>query len=135
MSISETRRVILDEDELRAAVTNCPSVANALGLSGAAVGRVTFMPADGCVMFNTDSEPVRIAAEGLVALMVADCLRLGVPLPRNGAKNLKVLANGVELAIDLKTEGGKRSDNSAPKPNDRFSRAMVWPTSREVLKV
>lgn len=135
MSISETRRVFLDEDELRAAVTSCPSVANALGLSRTPVGAITFIPADGCVLFNTETEPVRIAAEGLVALMVADCLRLGVPLPRSGAKNLKVLPDGVELAIDLRTEGGRQFDKSVSKTDNRFARAMVWPTNREVLKI
>lgn len=135
MSVSETRQVVLDEDELRSAMANCPKVANALNLPGEPIGAISFLPAEGAVTFSSGSHAVKIAAEGLVALLVADCVRLGIPLPRNGTKSLKVLPDGVAMTIDIVTDCAKKAVKEAAPVNERFTRAMVWPTSRQVLRV
>ena len=135
MSVLESRCVTLDEEELRSAVANCARVANALHLPDQPLDSIDFLPAEGAVTFTAGSDRVKIAAEGLVALLVADCARLGIPLPRNGAKSLHVLPDGVSMTIDIRTQAARRVSPSVERSEERFPRAMVWPISREVLSV
>lgn len=86
MSILETRRVVMDEEEIRSASMNCRDLRDALRVPVGNVDAIEFLPDECRVTFVVASDMTTIGAEGLIALLVANCRRLGIPIPRTGAK-------------------------------------------------
>ena len=114
-----TRRKILQ------AIEAAPRVAAALGLRAGQVCAVEFQPDNRAVVFIDASDTQRrttVLAEGLVALLVAYCARIRVPLPRHGQKAIDVMEGSVTLRIVVEQAGGGKESAQLDYPG-----AMVWP--------
>ena len=75
------------------------------------VDSVKFLPEERQIMFVVASDVTTIGAERLMALLIANCRHLGIPLPRSGALDLQVLPVAIALRIGITI--------SAPPPRDR----------------
>ncbi|MDQ2805063.1 MAG: hypothetical protein M3Y41_21185 [Pseudomonadota bacterium] len=69
---------------------------------------------------------VAVNAEGLVALLIAHCNRLRLPLPRHAAKRLIVEAEGVALQLDMRIRDAVGEPTARAETN---LWAMVWSSS------
>ncbi|HEX5327230.1 MAG TPA: hypothetical protein VFW75_11225 [Acetobacteraceae bacterium] len=122
----EQRSVEFDAAELLRAIGAAPRVAEALGLRAGQVDDVQFLPEQRLVAFIVPGDSRRtttVAAEGLVALLVAYCSRIGVPLPRQAKKTIDVAANRVTLRITVENTQG----NSPATLQHDYPGAMIWP--------
>ena len=109
MPIKELRTLMFDAAEVLRAVRMAPLVANALGLQGTYILGVEFKPDEEAVVFVQDGGTRTISSEALVALLVAYCSKVRIPMPRNGTKAIRVTQDGVALQIALDTFPCERS--------------------------
>jgi hypothetical protein len=107
--IKELRTLMFDASEVLRAVRIAPLVANALGLQGTYILGVEFKPDEESVVFVQDGGTRTISSEALVALLVAYCSKVRIPMPRNGTKAIRVTQDGVTLQIALDTFPCERS--------------------------
>jgi hypothetical protein len=138
MAVSESRLVTFDAAEVRSAVLAVPRLARALGLHQENYASVEFRPDDRMILFGTGvnqkDETVTVGSEGLVALLVAYCSRLGIPLPRRAMKNLDVLSDRLVLRVDVPPP--ERRDPPAHRRRaeaPEIRRAMIWSKTAELL--
>ncbi len=138
MAVSESRIVTFDAAEVRCAVQAVPRLARALGLNQDSYAVVQFRPDERIIVFGAESgrtgETVTVSSEGLVALLVAYCSRVGIPLPRRATKNLDVLADRLVLRLDVppRERPGPR-DHRRKGEDSEIRRAMVWSKNAELL--
>ena len=122
------RRVVMDKVGLTSAVAGCSDIGKALRLPAGPIDHIAFLPEERCVELGTGLDVRKIAAEELLALLVADCRRLGIPLPRKGSCTLRILPDAIELSIEITTSSEKRLE----KHLERYPRAVVWQASRRI---
>jgi len=128
MAVSEQRTVEFDSEAIVQAFTVVRRVSEALGLHVEKISRVQFQPDRGAInVINKEGLPVaELRAEGLVALLVAYCSRIKVPLPRSAQKNVDITSRSVVLRVEI--EG--RPDVPSRGLRSDFPHAMVWTNSR-----
>lgn len=131
LPVIEQRSVNFDAAEILRAVEIASRVAEALGLRPGDASTVEFQPEERLVRFNRPERPDlgrSITAEALVAVLVAYCARIGVPLPRKGQKQLDIGPAGVTLRIVVE----QASRDSTATLQQEYPGAMVWPRRRNL---
>jgi hypothetical protein len=128
MTVSEQRTVEFDSTTILQAFAAVRRVSEAIGIQHDKIARVAFQPDREVIsVINKDGLPVaELRAESLVALLVAYCSRIKVPLPRTAAKNIEITSRSVVLRITSESNPAE-----APKGvRGDFPGAMVWNKSQ-----
>ena len=111
MPVFEVRGIKLDAEELLRAIAEMPGLVRSCGLHEICMERVVFHPDRAEVEFVPGDKEERVVAFGnaaLMALVLAWCKRIRVPIPQECTKVIEVTHSGVTLCISLQRRSGDR---------------------------
>lgn len=106
MTVLDYRQLVFDPDSIRASLRTGNRVAQQLQLPVGEYQAVYLLPLEQCVEMMYDpgngvDQPVlhRISAPQLAALLIAFCIRVNIPVPRNCDKGIVIRADTVSLTF------------------------------------
>jgi hypothetical protein len=111
LPVFEVRGIKLDANELLRAIAEMPGLVRSFGIHEVHMERVAFHPGRAEVEFFPGDKTEKVVAFGnaaLMALVLAWCKRIRVPIPQQCTKVIEVTHSGVTLCISLQRPSGQR---------------------------
>jgi hypothetical protein len=108
VSVLDSRQLLFDSNALRLAMRDDNRVARLLALPCGPEDRIFMLPGENCIeVMHTPpaddrtgpGQPIihRLAAQQVAALLIAYCIKTGIPVPRNCKKTISMHDNSISL--------------------------------------
>jgi hypothetical protein len=126
LPILEQRTIEFRAVEILQAIRAASRQAEAIGLRPGRIDDVEFQPTQQQVVFRETGPggmTIEVAADALMALLVAYCSRTQIPLPRKADKQLEVGPNHVIIRLAVQKSGVQMEAGV----RQEYPTAVVWP--------
>jgi hypothetical protein len=115
MAIIDRREIEFDLNAVQLALECSPNAANAFGLPPRLPDHVRCKPADGVVEVTygklTDTRVFTLRAEALGAILLTYCNRVGMPMPREADKAVRIEPQHVIVVLTLHMHQAPRPES------------------------
>jgi hypothetical protein len=106
VTVLDYRQLVFDQDSIRASLRCGSRVTQQLQLPEGEYQAIYLLPLEQCVELMYDpgnriDQPVlhRVTAPQMAALLIAYCIRVSIPVPRNCDKGINIRADTVSLTF------------------------------------
>ena len=100
MGIIDRREIEFDEQSLIGVIAAFWDRAETIGVPAIRPSKIGFTPEANHIRIEYEARPeVRLSVDHLASLLVSYCVRAGIPIPRQSAKELRVGSSSVVLAF------------------------------------